>query len=285
MPIFGRSGAASTKSPSETIKTLIESINKIGRTDVKEKDKERECENTHRMLLHLKAMISSEESSSDLIQQVSQEIHSRNVFPLLLLHLDKIGFESRKLVTEIFYHLVNRKIGTNKPTVDYLINKQTQFIYDLMICYNRGQDVALTCGTMLRYCIKYSDELTRLMLGSENFFRYFQFVEMQPFDLSSDAFSSFKDMLTVHKEIAATFLDSEYDQFFSEYKVLLDSGNYVTKRQSLKLLGELLLDRHNFTVMTKYISSVDNLKQIMNLLRDASRSIQFESFHVFKVTS
>ena len=56
MPIFGRSGAASTKSPSETVKTLIESINKIGRTDVKEKDRERECENTHRMLLHLKVI-------------------------------------------------------------------------------------------------------------------------------------------------------------------------------------------------------------------------------------
>ena len=41
-----------------------------------------------------------------------------------------------------------------------------------------------------------------------------------------------------------------------------------------QLLGELLLDRHNFAVMTKYISSVENLKQIMNLLKDNSRSIQ-----------
>ena len=51
-----------------------------------------------------------------------------------------------------------------------------------------------------------------------------------------------------------------------------------------QLLGELLLDRHNFAIMTKYISSVENLKQIMNLLKDNSRSIQFEAFHVFKVT-
>jgi hypothetical protein len=35
---------------------------------------------------------------------------------------------------------------------------------------------------------------------------------------------------------------------FVQYQKLLHSDNYVTKRQSLKLLGELLLDRHNFSV-------------------------------------
>lgn len=52
----------------------------------------------------------------------------------------------------------------------------------------------------------------------------------------------------------------------------------------LQLLGELLLDRHNFTVMTRYISKPENLKLMMNLLRDKSPNIQFEAFHVFKVT-
>lgn len=107
-------------------------------------------------------------------------------------------------------------------------------------------------------------------------------------------------------------------QIFTEYEKLLHSENYVTKRQSLKvgsslfklnfmfkthcvgtccckhtcvfplhvfqLLGELLLDRHNFTVMTKYISKAENLKLMMNMLRDKSRNIQFEAFHVFKVS-
>lgn len=35
--------------------------------------------------------------------------------------------------------------------------------------------------------------------------------------------------------------------------------------------------------MTKYISKPENLKLMMNLLRDNSRNIQFEAFHVFKV--
>lgn len=61
------------------------------------------------------------------------------------------------------------------------------------------------------------------------------------------------------------------------------SGNYVNKRQSLKLLGEILLDRANFNVMTQYIANESNLKMMMNLLRDKSKNIQFEAFHVFKV--
>ena len=65
---------------------------------------------------------------------------------------------------------------------------------------------------------------------------------------------------------------------------MLNSDNYVTRRQSLKLLGELLLDRYNFTVMTRYISNPDNLKLMMNMLREKSRNIQFEAFHVFKVS-
>ena len=37
--------------------------------------------------------------------------------------------------------------------------------------------------------------------------------------------------------------------------------------------------------MTRYISNAENLKLMMNLLRDRSRNIQFEAFHVFKVNN
>ncbi|RNA20571.1 Mo25 [Brachionus plicatilis] len=91
------------------------------------------------------------------------------------------------------------------------------------------------------------------------------------------------DLLTKHKTLNASFLEQNYDKFFEHYQKLLHSDNYVTRRQSLKLLGELLLDRYNFTVMTRYISNPDNLKLMMNMLREKSRNIQFEAFHVFKV--
>lgn len=50
-----------------------------------------------------------------------------------------------------------------------------------------------------------------------------------------------------------------------------------------QLLGEMLLDRSNVKVMVKFVSEVPHLMQMMMLLKDQSRSIQFEAFHVFKV--
>lgn len=35
--------------------------------------------------------------------------------------------------------------------------------------------------------------------------------------------------------------------------------------------------------MTRYISNPENLKLMMNMLKEKSRNIQFEAFHVFKV--
>lgn len=51
-----------------------------------------------------------------------------------------------------------------------------------------------------------------------------------------------------------------------------------------QLLGELLLDRTNVKVMVRFVSEAQHLMQMMVLLKDPSRSIQFEAFHVFKVS-
>lgn len=75
-----------------------------------------------------------------------------------------------------------------------------------------------------------------------------------------------------------------FDKFFEIYHgTLVQSNSYVTKRQSIKLLGEILLDRSNYSVMTAYVDLGDHLKICMNLLRDDRKMVQYEGFHVFKV--
>ena len=44
-----------------------------------------------------------------------------------------------------------------------------------------------------------------------------------------------QDLITKHKALAAEFLDANYDKFFTHYQKLLNSENYVTRRQSLKV--------------------------------------------------
>jgi hypothetical protein len=50
--------------------------------------------------------------------------------------------------------------------------------------------------------------------------------------------------LTQQKRIAAEYLEENYQRFFSHYTRQLDSANYATKRQFLKLLSDILLDRY-----------------------------------------
>ena len=70
------------------------------------------------------------------------------------------------------------------------------------------------------------------------------------------------------------FLEENYQTFLKNYNErLIESENYVTKRQSIKLLSEVLLDKINFNVMSAYVADVDNLKVIMKLLGDRSAAI------------
>jgi len=188
--------------------------------------------------------------------------------------------EAKKDVAAVFNNVLRRQIGPRYPIVEYICSHTD--ILDNLIKGYEFPDVALTCGSMLRECIKH-EPIAKILLYSDNLWEFFKYVEMPNFEIASDGFATFKELLTKHKALSAEFLEKNYDQVFDKYTQLLHSQNYVTRRQSLKLLGELLLDRANFNIMTRYISSSSNLKLMMNLLRDKNRTIQFEAFHVFKV--
>jgi len=145
-----------------------------------------------------------------------------------------------------------------------------------------NEEIALNTGMILREMLKH-ESLCKVLLYSDQFYEFREYIEGTTFGISCDAFTNLKESLTKHKTMVAEFLEKNYERFFTFFTLLINSQNYVTKRQSLKLLGEILLDRANFTVMTRYIASESNLKLMMNLLRDKSKNIQFEAFHVFKV--
>ena len=216
----------------------------------------------------------------ELVAQLAQEVYSHDVLQLLVAHIAKFEFEAKKDVSQIFNVLLRRQIGSRSPTVEYLATRPEVLFVALRGYEN--PEVALNTGMILREMLRH-EPLAKTLLYSDRFYTFPDYIETTTFGISCDAFANFKDTLTRHKAMVATYLESNYDRFFATYTTLLQSPNYVTKRQSLKLLGEILLDRTNFTVMTRYISSDDNLKMMMNLLRDRSKNIQFEAFHVFKV--
>nr|ACO14798.1 Mo25 [Caligus clemensi] len=278
MPLFGKS----SKSPAEVVRSLKEALLTLEKgSDGKKQEKAQE--DLSKQLVNMKTLLfgtESDQQSDIILAQLSQEMYNSGLLLLCLRNLHRIDFEGKKDAVQIFNNILRRQIGTRTPTVEYICTKP-EILFTLCRGYEQ-QEIALNCGTMLRECLRY-EALTKILINSDHFYDFFKYVEVSTFDIASDAFATFKDMLTKHKMLAADFLETNFDKVFSNYQKLLHSDNYVTRRQSLKLLGELLLDRHNFSVMTRYISNPDNLKLMMNMLKDNSRNIQFEGFHVFKV--
>lgn len=213
---------------------------------------------------------------------IAVKVYETKFILLLVQKMDQVEFECKKDAVQIFNRLLKREIGARNPTAEHILaNKDVLTL--LVNGYEKTQVNALNCGLMLRECIK-SEQLAKVILYDDMLFDlFFKYVAVSTFDIAADAFSTFKDLLTKHKIMCADFLDKHYDRIMTSYMTLLQSANYVTRRQSLKLLGELLLDRANFTIMTRYIGDPENLKLMMNMLRDKSKNIQFEAFHVFKV--
>ncbi|ESN92199.1 hypothetical protein HELRODRAFT_89777 [Helobdella robusta] len=288
MPLFG----GKHKTPHELVKSLNENLSTKSLADSKDeaslKKYAKVQEEISKCLSSMKSILAStsdQEShggSSETVNQLAQEVHNAKLLHLMVENLGKIDFEGRKDVVSIFISLLRRQAAGSQrhPTVDHICENRD--VLDLLMVNYKNQELALNCGVILRECFRY-EELVKLVLNSDNFYKFFEYVEVTTFDISSDAFLTFKELLTKHRAMMAQFLEENYETFFKSYHSLISSDNYVTRRQALKLLGELLLERNNFSIMTRYISNPDNLLMIMNMLKESSKNIQFEAFHVFKV--
>ncbi|KAG8958866.1 hypothetical protein FRC03_008737, partial [Tulasnella sp. 419] len=271
------------RTPPDVVRSLRDAISKLEVGPPGGDIRRKASEDVSKNLSYIKAMLYGESGSDplpELVAQLSQETYQTDLLLQLVLSMHRFDFESRKDVAQIFNNLLRRQIGSRWPTVEYLCSKP-----DIVFATLKGyenEDIALNTGMILREMLRH-DPLAKILLYADEFYNFPHFIEDTTFGISCDAFANFKETLTRHKPMVATYLETNYDRFFATYTTLILSNNYVTKRQSLKLLGEILLDRANFNVMTKYIANEANLKLVMNLLRDKSRNIQFEAFHVFKV--
>lgn len=237
------------------------------------------------MLEHLRQVLygtGEHEPKKQDVQDLSTYVHQCDLIPLLVRNLPLLEFESRKHATQIINNLIKLQMTSGKYATAEYIAEHKDVLYALLHGYEKPE-IALLTGSMLRECIKH-EPLARELFSTDEFYRLFSYVDLQNFEVAADAFVTFRDLMSRHKSLCAEFLDANFDKFFNvEYTRLLNSQNYVTKRQSIRLLGEILLDRSNFNVMTRYINMEDNLKIMMNLLLEKSKNIQFEAFHVFKV--
>ncbi|XP_074567638.1 uncharacterized protein LOC141824279 [Curcuma longa] len=220
------------------------------------------------------------EPNQDHVSQLTLEICKEDVIALFIHKLPTLGWDARKDLVYCWSILLRQNIDSHYCCLEYLEN-HLELLDFLVVCYN-NKEIALNCGSMLRECIKYPT-LAKCILESNSFELFFKYVELPTFDIASDALATFKDLLTKNETIVSQFLISHYEQFFELYEKLLTSPNYVTRRQSLKILSDFLLEVQNSQTMKRYIQEVRYLKIMMALLKDSSKNIQISAFHIFKV--
>ncbi|GAU20072.1 hypothetical protein TSUD_381640 [Trifolium subterraneum] len=214
----------------------------------------------------MRTMLSGDGESEPNLDQVSQlveEICKEDVLTLIIHQLPILGWEARKDLVHCWTILLKQKVDSNHCCVEY-IEQHIELLDFLVVCYD-NKEIALSTGLMLRECIKFPN-LAKYILESASFVLFFKYVELPNFDVASDAFSTFKDLLTKHGNVVAEFLTAHYDEFFDQYETLLTSPNYVTRRQSIKLLSDFLLESPNAQIMKRYILEVRYLKVMMTLL-------------------
>ncbi|XP_071723854.1 putative MO25-like protein At5g47540 [Rutidosis leptorrhynchoides] len=252
--------------------------------DTRESKREEKMAELYKNLREMKVILygnSDAEPVPEACAQLTQEFFRENTLRLLIKSLPKLNLEARKDATQVVANLQRQQVHSRLISCDYL--ESNIDLMDILAAGYQDTDMALHYGAMLRECIRHQS-VAKHVLESPHMRKFFDYIQIPNFDIAADAAATFKELLTRHKSTVAEFLSKNYDWFFAEYNSkLLESQNYITRRQAIKLLGDILLDRSNSVVMTRYVRSRDNLRIMMNLLRESSKSIQVDAFHVFKL--
>lgn len=279
----------STKTTSDTVRQLNEQVTKLDALSYGS-DKKKAQDDITRHLAALKMFINGDvhaftdpaQSLNESIAHLCQEVINTDLIYNLIVHLAEIEFDSRKTVMSLFTFLLGQKVSNKLITVEYLL-KNPKIIYALMQGPEKVE-VSLNMGLMLRDAIKY-EQVASLILSTQSFWPYFNYVDSESFEIATDAFATLNDLFREHPDVVSTFFcnDDNTQKFIDNINNLIMRGNYITKRESTKLLADLMMVKLNYNLMTNYVNEVENLKVIMLLLGDKSKNIQIEGFNVFKI--
>ncbi|ABN66842.2 predicted protein [Scheffersomyces stipitis CBS 6054] len=268
------------KTPQDIVRALNDSVLKLDVNSDNNKKYQDECA---RLLAQVKVVLHGDDENDpqpDQISHLAQEVYATDCLYTLIANLKKLSFDSRKDVLILFSTLLRRQIAGKSPTVDYLITQRPEIIA-MLIKGPESQETGLICGQILRDCIKF-EVINKYVISSPLFWNFFKYVHLPVFEIATDSFTTLHDSLTIHKKLVSEFLANNYDVFTTQINKLIQSNNYVTKRQSVRLLSELVLQRQNQAFLNKYFDDSTNLKIIMFLLSDKSKNLQLEGFHIFK---
>ncbi|SCU77560.1 LAMI_0A01552g1_1 [Lachancea mirantina] len=282
----------SPKSPSDYAKLLSEQLNKFetaSTADSRRKTQD-ECSKYLTGTKHFMLGEVDPAPSTESLDELFGAIYHTDLLYDLLAHLTDLDFEACKDVALIFSTCLRRSKDNKLVTVDFLVARP-RFIAlmlrttELALAKSNSNDLFLTVGSVVLECVKY-EQLCRLILKDQQMWKFFDYARQGSFEVSTESLQILTNTFTSHHKLVSTEFFSQpvlLSRFISRLNKLIAHGNYVTKRQSIKLLYNLIMVRAYNQLLTSYINSPENLKLIMILLSDRSKNLQIGSFNVFKV--
>ncbi|XP_065876407.1 putative MO25-like protein At5g47540 [Euphorbia lathyris] len=253
-------------------------------TETRERRREEKMLELSKCILEMRTILfgnGQNEPNGEACAQLTQEFFKEDTFRILLICLPKLNVGARQNATHVIANLQRQRVNGRLIAPDYLENNLD--LMDILLTGYSDDEIAITYGAILRESIRHQI-VARYVMESEHMKNLFSHIQIPNFDIASDAQTTFKELLTRHKSTVADFLSTNYDWFFQEYNCeLLESSNYITRRYAIKLLGNMLFERSNSSIMVRYVSSLENMRILMNLFRDSNKTIVLETFHVFKL--
>jgi len=226
-------------------------------------------------------------STQEHLIQLSKNAYFNKTLVKLIGTGVSLSFEHKKTTINIVHDIFKIMDGETQHCAKYF-ELNTNFIdVAKLLIENCGlEDMNFFSGNILRAFAKHYN-LLKILLDFNFLDKLIKLVEDQRFEISSEAFEIFHNIL-IHKRekeklVVFQFVKSNFDKFVDFYTGLLNYDNYLCQRSCLKALYELLSDPINDEIMIKYISLVDNLKTIINFLSNGNKGIQYEGFMLLEL--
>ncbi|THF94141.1 hypothetical protein TEA_022967 [Camellia sinensis var. sinensis] len=292
------------RTPSELIRHVRDLLIYADRnTEPRQTKRQEKISELCKLILEMRTVLYGDGQSEPVTEtcaQLTEEFFKGDTLRLLIICLPKLDSGAHQDATHVVANLQRQWVNSRLIASEYM--EQNVDLVDSLVLGYEDSDIALSYGALLRDCICHQ-VAARYTLESEHMKKFFDYIQSPNFDIASDAVATFKVDLHEYKTSNLTGVFVVLAFFYRPFPVLmlvtllmLLSHVYqelLTRHKSTVadflsrnyewLLGDMLLDRSNALVMVRYVRSLDNMRILMNLLRDSNKTIQLNAFQVFQL--
>jgi len=218
----------------EAVEKLVKAISAHETSEIERPEDIKACETWIGKLVkavYTPQGIDKDENSQKTVRMLMEE----QLLKSILYHMPEFSPKVRQDIRNIW--LITLKSEKLREEVDNHFRMNPELLILLVRGYTK-KDMVQTYGDILRFCIKH-EAMLYLILFSSLVWQFFKFVTADEYEKCSDAFKTFKTILTRnnpnHKKHVAKFLKTNFDEFFRRFTALLEDDRYHVKRQSLRV--------------------------------------------------